>query len=299
METLRDRNFSTVMPDKMRTETEIKNLIIDLSTKDERIRAVLLNGSRANPNIKPDKYRDFDLVFIVRNIESFISSHDWTNVFGEKLVWQLPGEMILGKDVKSIGFGYLMLFKDKNRIDLTLFPIEQVKNDFKKDSLTIVWVDKDKLFTNIPPSNDSDYHILKPAEKEFLETCNEFWWVSTYVAKGLSRNEIIYAKAMMETVVRPMFMKLIEWKIGYENDFSVSFGKAGRFMGNYLRAGFYSKVLQTYPDAKKENIWHSLLMMAELFKQLADEFSAKFKFRQNKIEQENTISYLKQMYQER
>ena len=35
---------------------------------------------------------------------------------------------------------------------------------------------------------------------------------------------------MQETVVRPMFMKMIEWYIGTETNFSVSFGKAGKFM---------------------------------------------------------------------
>lgn len=69
----------------MRSEAEIKDLIINFATKDERIRAVLLNGSRANPHIQPDKYQDFDIVFIVNDLISFTSNHDWTNIFGEKL----------------------------------------------------------------------------------------------------------------------------------------------------------------------------------------------------------------------
>jgi aminoglycoside 6-adenylyltransferase len=97
--------------------------------------------------------------------------------------------MTFGGDDKdtneTIGFHYLMLFKDGNRIDLTLFPIENFKTDLAFDSLTIVWLDKDDLFPNVPQSTDRDYHIRKPTEKKFLETCNEFWWVSTYVAKGL------------------------------------------------------------------------------------------------------------------
>ncbi|MBX2962127.1 MAG: aminoglycoside 6-adenylyltransferase [Cyclobacteriaceae bacterium] len=40
----------------MRTEQEIRNLIIDKGKSDERIRAVLLNGSRANKKISPDKW---------------------------------------------------------------------------------------------------------------------------------------------------------------------------------------------------------------------------------------------------
>jgi aminoglycoside 6-adenylyltransferase len=283
----------------MRSKSDMKNLIMEFALKDGRIRTVLLNGSRANPNITPDKFQDFDIVYIVRNFESFISDHNWTNVFGGKLIWQLPDEMSLGEKGESVGFSYLMLLKDGNRIDLTLFPLEKVKTDFKVDSLTIVWLDKDRLFTNVPPSNDTDYYIRKPTEKEFLDTCNEFWWVSTYVAKGLLRDEITYAKEMLETFVRPMFMRLIEWKIGVETDFLVSFGKAGRFLNKYLTNGHYNNVLATYADFDIENNWKSLFVMADLFGQFANELSGKLIFRYNKTEEQNTIEYLKLLHGEK
>ena len=34
----------------MRTETEMYDLLLSIANNDERIRAVYLNGSRANPN---------------------------------------------------------------------------------------------------------------------------------------------------------------------------------------------------------------------------------------------------------
>ena len=70
----------------MRTEAEIKNLIIDYAKQDNRIRAVLLNGSRVNSNINPDRLQDFDIVFIVDNLESFTTDHSWANIFGEKII---------------------------------------------------------------------------------------------------------------------------------------------------------------------------------------------------------------------
>jgi aminoglycoside 6-adenylyltransferase len=65
----------------MRTPDEIKKLITDKAISDSRIRAVLLNGSRANPNVAADKFQDFDVVYIVTEIGSFISDHNWTNIF--------------------------------------------------------------------------------------------------------------------------------------------------------------------------------------------------------------------------
>ena len=82
----------------MRSSEQIKKAIIDFAEVDKRIRAVLLNGSRANPNIKPDKYQDYDITFLVSGIKNFISDLSWTNVFGKKVLEQLPDQMVIGDE---------------------------------------------------------------------------------------------------------------------------------------------------------------------------------------------------------
>ena len=113
----------------MRTHTEIQKLIIDFATADDRVRAVLLNGSRANPKIPSDLYQDFDIVYIVNQLETFTNDHTWIEVFGKRVILQMPDQMIIGKR-NQYSFAYLMLFEDGNRIDLTLFPLEKVRKDF-------------------------------------------------------------------------------------------------------------------------------------------------------------------------
>jgi aminoglycoside 6-adenylyltransferase len=283
----------------MRNETEIKNLILDFAQHDDRVRAVLLNGSRANPNIKPDRLQDFDIVFLVDNLESFTIDNSWTNIFGEQIIFQLPDEMIFGDEDcnrEKISFAYLMLFKDGNRIDLTLFPKQKFQSDFKPDSLTILWLDKDHLFTSLPKPSDKDYHIQKPSEKDFADTCNEFWWVSTYVGKGLLRNEVIYAKESLETVVRPMLMKVLKWKVGIENNFGVSFGKSGKFLKSYLSDNLYKKLLLTYSNSETEENWKALFLMTQIFQETSDSIAEEFGFIVNKKEQQNTIAYLKELH---
>lgn len=284
----------------MRSETELKNCILDFAQQEENIRAVLLNGSRANPKVKPDPLQDFDIVFIVTDVTRFTVDHSWTAVFGAPLLVQLPDEMNLsGEKKQRVSFTYLMLFKDKNRIDLTLFPVDKLPSHFTPDSLTRVWLDKDALFTAVPETNDSDYHIQKPTEKQFLDTCNEFWWVSTYVVKGLLRNEIIYAKEMMETIVRPMFMHMIAWKVGVEQDFSVAFGKAGKFLKQYVSEEFYKKIGRTYSNFETEENWNALLVMAELFQHTANFVAQQLAFAIHQTEAQNAIAYLKEQHKER
>jgi len=279
----------------MRSPSEIQDLIIGIAGKDERIRAVLLNGSRANVQIPPDPYQDFDIVYVVNQLQSFTNEHNWVKAFGERIIMQLPDEMCFGEKRKD-GFGYLMLFEDGNRIDLTLFPIDKVKKDYWPDSLTLCLLDKDNLFQNLPKASDKDYLIKKPTQKEFDDVCNEFWWVSTYIAKGLLRNEISYAKDMIETVVRPMFMRIIEWYIGMRTDFTIVFGKSGRFMQQYLSVDQYQKILSTYADHLIENNWRTLFVMTELFAEYSREVATGLNFKKNTVEEQNVRKYLSTCY---
>jgi aminoglycoside 6-adenylyltransferase len=279
----------------MRSEEEVIALILQVANQDDRIRSVLLTGSKANPAAIKDIFQDFDIIYIVTQLESFVKNKYWIDVFGERLILQLPEEMTIG-DKDNTSFHYLMLFKDGNRIDLTLFPLDKLRTEFKRDSLTTLLLDKDNLFETLPPPSDTDYLIKLPMEKEFMDCCNEFWWVSTYVGKGLWRKQIPYAKEMMEIPLRTMFLKIIEWYIGTNTDFTVSFGKGGRNMTRYISSDLYNRILSTYADSNVDNIWNSLFLMADLFDDLANKIAKSMSFNYKATEAKNVTEYLKSIY---
>ena len=53
----------------MRNEEEVLSLILNVAENDERIRAALLTGLRANPNVEKDSLQDFDIIYIVTALE--------------------------------------------------------------------------------------------------------------------------------------------------------------------------------------------------------------------------------------
>jgi aminoglycoside 6-adenylyltransferase len=77
----------------MRTEKQMYDLILATAKADDRIRAVILNGSRANPNAKRDILQDFDIVFVVTDIGSFLRDPHWIDHFGKPMIMQLPDKM--------------------------------------------------------------------------------------------------------------------------------------------------------------------------------------------------------------
>jgi aminoglycoside 6-adenylyltransferase len=103
---------------------------------------------------------------------------------------------------------------------------------------------------------------------------------------------------MMERMVRPMFMKIVEWYIGIKTGFSASVGKSGKFMKTYLPESLYDKILTTYSDHHLENNWQALFTMVELFGQLAPAIASDLKFHYELSEEKNVTNYLKKVYQE-
>ena len=75
---------------KMRSEHEMLKLILSTAQDDDRIRAVTLNGSRANPNAKPDRFQDFDIIYLVTDLAPFVDDPTWIDLFGERMIVQTP-----------------------------------------------------------------------------------------------------------------------------------------------------------------------------------------------------------------
>jgi aminoglycoside 6-adenylyltransferase len=211
----------------MRGEQEMLELIVDTARNDERIRAVIMNGSRANPNAPRDIFQDFDIVYVVTDVAPFKNNYEWIKCFGEIMIMQDPSSS------NQNSFAFLMQFTDGNRIDLGIYPIQKL-NELGKDSLSLLLLDKDGMIEPFPPASESGYLPKQPTAKAFFDCCNEFWWVCPYVAKGLWRKEIIYAKYMLDEVVREQLMKMLTWYIGVKTRFSRNPGKFGKYFQQYL-----------------------------------------------------------------
>ncbi|HDR4441274.1 aminoglycoside adenylyltransferase [Bacillus thuringiensis serovar brasilensis] len=277
----------------MRTEKEMIDLIMNTAKEDERIRAVIMNGSRVNPNVKKDCFQDFDIIYAVKDIRSFTSNHNWIHRFGEIMIVQMPEEMSLVPADEDGKFPYLMQFMDGNRIDLTLAPVELINNFVRQDSLSKLLLDKDNCMEGFPPASDKDYLIKKPTEKEFLDCCNEFWWCSTNVAKGLWREELSYVKGMLDGPVRDMLIVMLEWHIGMKTDFIVNAGKFGKHFEKYIEKDMWVQFKRTFSNAEYENIWESFFDMGNLFREVANEIANAYGYPYPQGDDDRVTSYLK------
>ena len=91
-------------------------------------------------------------------------------------------------------------------------------------------------------------------------------------------------------------MLMIEWFIGTESNFSVSFGKCGRNVKKFVSPELYKRILETYADSDIENVWRSLFNMSALFSELAVRTSSSLYFKYDLIEDEKVNRYLKHVH---
>ena len=60
----------------MRTEPEMLDLILQ-TAKVLQVDAVAMSGSRTNPNAPKDEFQDYDVVYIVENLDALVADLSW------------------------------------------------------------------------------------------------------------------------------------------------------------------------------------------------------------------------------
>ena len=261
----------------MRNEKEMYDLILRHANNDERIRIVTLEGSRTNINIPKDSFQDYDITFFVTDLDSFIKDEEWLDEFGNRLMMQKPEDMELFPPEEK-GFSYLMLFDDGIKIDLTLLSIEDLEEYFNCDKLVKVLLDKDnKINWNVVPT-DEDFYIKPPTARMYDDCCNEFWFSSTYVCKGLLRGEILFAIEHMNNILRKELLRMISWKVGIERGFDFSLGKEYKFLNQYVSEDLWSNLLGTCSMNSYEEMWKSFELCLDLFRNISKEVAEKLKY---------------------
>ena len=276
----------------MRSDQEFIDTILSFAQNSDLIKVVGMEGSRIHPLIKPDALQDFDITFVVTDKQAFKKDDSWLDMFGERIFLQKPESMTLYAPQLGNWEAYLMLFEDGKRMDLTIVPLEELDVYLSSESLIKILMDKDQLVGDFPLPTNTSYHIQEPIGAYFDDCCNEFWWIATYVVKGIYREEMPYAANYLNRNLREELYRMLSWKVGIMTNFSVSTGKSAKYMYKWLYVQEWERYLQTYCGADVKSIWQSLEIMCSLFVETATWVAKELNFEYNATEAENGMYFL-------
>ena len=264
----------------MRTETEMFDLILQ-TAKSLKVEAVAMSGSRTDTKAPKDEFQDYDVVYVVDDLDNLTSNLAWLDQFGTRIIEQ---HNILGN--RRL---YLMLFEDGNRIDLTLCPKDHIQEWVESEADFTVLEDPKGLFEFYSPSPQRFW--TSPASQiDFEKACNEFWWVSAYVVKGIHRKQVIYATDQLYGICQQELLKVLACQVASDRG-EVDIGKNYKYLFQYLPAEKEKEFSALLDFSSVEKLTQSLFATMQLFHREAQILAQKMGFDYDKEVAEKMIQY--------
>ena len=264
----------------MRTETEMLD-VISQTAKILQVEAVAMSGSRTNPKAPKDEFQDYDVVYVVDDLDNLTRDLSWLDQFGTRIIEQ---HNILGN--RRL---YLMLFEDGNRIDLTLCPKEYIKEWVESEADFTVLEDTKGLFAPYSP-NPQRYWTSPASQIDFEKACNEFWWVSAYVVKGICRKQLLYATDHLYGICHQELLKVLAWQVASDNG-TVDIGKNYKYLFQYLPTEKEKEFSALLNFSSVEKITQSLFSTMNLFHRETQILAQKMRFDYDKEVAEKMMRY--------
>ncbi|OXT12990.1 aminoglycoside adenylyltransferase [Streptococcus sp. KR] len=265
---------------KYRNQEQMLRLILQVP-ENIQVEAVAMSGSRTDTKALKDEFQDYDVVYVVDDLDNLTRDLSWLDWFGKRIIEQ---EVTLGH--RRL---YLMLFEDGNRIDLTLCPKEDINEWVDSEACFTVLVDDKGLFESYSPSPQR-FWIHPASETDFKKACNEFWWVSAYVVKGICRHQVIYATDHLYGICQQELLKLLAWQVAADKG-TVDVGKNYKCLFNYMSAEKEKEFSNLLDFSSVEKLTHSLFATMDLFHREAQILAQKMGFDYYKKVAEKMIEY--------
>ena len=272
-------------------DDDVLKILLSYAYNDENIRAVLMEGSRAFGKV--DQYSDYDIVYVTRSSKPYFNGGILpflTDKFGEIAVMQTPGN----GDPHNV-YTHLVQFTSGVRIDLTFNSLEFLER-VPLESATVVLVDKDDRFTDVPPPSDADFWLKCPSEEEFINHCNEFWWCSPYVAKAVARGQTLHALETLGERVRKEYAVMLSYLVGVRNSWEeVNPGKHytnAKCMLPLSEGHYYETLMNSYIHANDEEIILALNMLMWKYDTLAATIAGELDYTYDSSETQKTMKLI-------
>ncbi|MBU0454438.1 aminoglycoside 6-adenylyltransferase [Streptococcus oralis] len=263
-----------------RSEVQMLRLILQVA-ENIQVEAVAMSGSRTNPKAPKDEFQDYDVVYVVDDLDNLTSDLSWLDQFGKRIIEQ---HNVLGN--RRL---YLMLFEDGNRIDLTLCPKDHIQEWVDSEADYTVLKDEKGLFESYTTSPQR-YWTNPASQTDFEKACNEFWWVSAYVVKGICRKQAIYATDHLYGICQQELLKVLAWRVAADKG-TIDIGKNYKYLFQYLPAEKEKEFSNLLDFSSVEKLTQSLFATMKLFHQEAQILAQMMGFDYDKEVAEKMIKY--------
>ncbi|MBN2390678.1 MAG: aminoglycoside 6-adenylyltransferase, partial [Anaerolineae bacterium] len=108
-----------------------------------------------------------------------------------------------------------------------------------------------------------------PAESEFLNLVNDFWYHTVWTAKKLRRGELWIGKSCCDDYLKHLLRQMLTWHTHARRGASTDTWMRGRFLEEWADPRAVAALPAIFAHYDAADVWRALLATMELFRWLA------------------------------
>jgi len=251
---------------------DLLSRIVNWAEREEPVRALLLEGSRAE-NGKADEFSDYDVNMFITDPEPYVRDDRWISAIDD--VWVYIPEKV---DYQGQVFATrLVIYQGGIKIDFILYSTDVLQRLAHADQLPEqydsgyrILLDKDGVAADMPASTFKAFRRGKPTDTAFLECVREFWFEAYHVAKYLRRRDLWPVKCR-DWATKRLLLQMIEWHERGRRGWDYRTHPEGKRMESWVETETWERLSGIFAGFDAEDSWQAMFTTFELFGRLARE----------------------------
>jgi len=234
---------------------------------NDNVLALVMTGSHARGDGKPDELSDLDVEVIADRPDELTADGAWLKKFGGIMVSQFFDE---GQEYPT----RLVLYESGAKVDFTLASrkrLTDMTQAKKLDSLyergyTVI-VDKHGIARDLP-SPSGQFPVVSPDQQKFTAAVEEFWFEAAHIPKYLIRDELWVAK-FRDWTMKTLLLKMLEWRAVTKGKTPVDVWYIGSHIKEWVDLEIWGELQTVFSHFDSSDSWRGLLATTELFRRVA------------------------------
>lgn len=263
-----------------RFETIISNFV-QWGNSTDKIYAALVIGSQARTDHPADDNSDLDIIMVADEPSCFLKSNQWLEQIGNVNISFVENTIGGGKERR-------ILFDNALDVDFVILSPTNFMDAMGSSEVSIlkrgyrILIDKIGLASILPPAaceGTLKPLYIPPAEPEFVNMVNDFWYHTVWTAKKLNRGEVWTAKFCVDNYMKRMLFDFIECHAHTLHGMDYDTWHDGRFMEEWAEEWIIRKLAKCYAHYEEKDIENALLSTMELFRLISLEIAHKLDYK--------------------
>lgn len=282
----------------MESYDSIMEKLLSYAIESELIQAMLLFGSRARVINVADKYSDYDIIFLVKDVDYFLITDQWLNQIEKYYISFQEPTVACGQERR-------VFFSDAMDVDFLFYDVKESERLVADSTIQSffsrgykILVDKINFKDVIERNKPFEKINTTFTEKEFINLVNTFWFHSIWSMKKILRGETWSAKKCVDGYMKDLLRQVIErYSIAVNNkEFDV--WHDGRFLDNWIDENIKKQLKTAYGTYDAVDIIRAMTNTMQIFGEISSKTAALLNYAYPKesetyaIEQVNKLTLL-------